>query len=68
MPGILDRSEQMLSALKLTRKFGREIEDAGYSVVATSELLPGLENCHTLQDYHDFNEKCRKWIDKKRTP
>lgn len=62
MPGILDRAEQMLSALELTRKYGKEVEDKQLGTKAKA-LLPTLEKAQSLDDYHAFNEELRKWID-----
>lgn len=65
MPGILDRSEQVINELRTTRMFGREIQSMSPvdRATAAADLLPAFEKAVSLADLQAFNEKCRKWID-----
>lgn len=65
MPGMMDRSIQIMNELRTTRKFGKEIERMSPSdrQAALTDLLPSLENAVKLCDLQEVNEKTRKWID-----
>jgi len=69
MPGILDLGEQYINELRLTKKYGKEIE--GLSAAerkAAINLLPELEKCVDLGALQQFNEKMRQWIDRHPRP
>ncbi len=63
MPHVLDRAIQVSNEIKMTKKFGAEIEAAGLGKEATADLLPELEKIVPLGDLQAFNEKMRQWID-----
>ena len=70
MPGILDRSEQIVNELRTTRIFGREIQamSASDRAAALADLLPELQKTVDLKALQAFNEKVREWIDKHPQP
>lgn len=67
MPGILDRGEQGADALKTSRKYGREIADMPLTdqQAAQADLLPEFEKAVDVEALNKWNEKVRRWIDKR---